>query len=231
MDALRSYAIFDPQTPILRGNQSDPRPRHPMGLGGGQLAEAVSSLIGSSLGTRLTQELTALVEWTGDASASRASWEIISPSIPTTADVVHFKDRFLRSDLQQLSAHDASEGTLYVLFALVMVLHPSSPRFFAIENFGHALHPRLARALIGRLGELAIERRRQIIMTTHNPLALDGLAIADDRIRLFTIDRTASGHTKIERITHSEALGRALESGLTVSQMWNQGLLGGVPPL
>jgi predicted ATPase len=231
LEALRSFAIFDPETPVLRGIRADRVQRDPIGLGGGRLAEAVTLLLGSRRGEWLRREFDGLAEWASEVSSAHPSPDLISPSIPVAAELVRFTDRFMRSGSNELSAYDASEGALYVLFALVMVLHPSSPRFFAIENIGHALHPRLARSLVARLGELAIAQKRQIIVTTHNPLVLDALAIADERIRLFAVDRTAMGHTKINRITHSEALDRAIESGLTMSQMWTEGLLGAVPAL
>lgn len=231
LEALRGFAIFDPETPVLRGIRPDRVQRDPIGLGGGRLAEAVTLLMGSRRGERLRKEFDALAEWASDVSSAHPSQAIISPSIPVATELVRFTDRFMRSGSNELSAYDASEGALYVLFALVMALHPAAPAFFAIENIGHALHPRLARALVSRLGELAIQGKRQVVLTTHNPLVLDGLALADDRIRLFTVDRTAGGHTKIHRVEHSEALDQAMASGLTMSQMWTEGLLGAVPAL
>jgi energy-coupling factor transporter ATP-binding protein EcfA2 len=120
MDRLRSFAIYDPQTPTLRGTQSDPLARHPVGLGGGRLAEALSEWAGSPPETSLVQELAALLEWTTGVSAARSSWDILSPSVPTVGTGVCFTDRFMRAELERLSAYDASEGTLYVLFALMM---------------------------------------------------------------------------------------------------------------
>lgn len=231
LEVLGNFAIFDPETAVLRGTQADRGQRDPVGLGGGRLAEALASLTGSDHGDRLMSEFLELVDWSAGVSVARPSPDLISPSIPVTSQVVRFTDRNMRAGLNELSAYDASEGALYVLFALATVLHPRSPRFFAIENIGHALHPRLARGLVARLAQLAIREHRQIILTTHNPLVLDALAIADDRIRLFAVDRTAAGHTKIHRIMHSEALDRAIESGLTMSQMWTEGLLGAVPAL
>jgi predicted ATPase len=137
----------------------------------------------------------------------------------------------MRSDRNLLSAYDASEGALYVLFALALLFHPRAPRFFALENIDHALHPRLARALVERIGEHAKASRRQVILTTHNPLVLDGLRLADDDIRLFTVERTEAGHTVVSRVEYTEALKKADASGLTLSQMWTRGLLGAVPDL
>ena len=48
-------------------------------------------------------------------------------------------------------------------------------------------------------------------------------------MRLFTVDRNKRGHTIVRRIEYTAALAKATESGLTLSQMWTQGLIGGVP--
>jgi predicted ATPase len=139
----------------------------------------------------------------------------------------------MRRDRNRLSAYDASEGALYVLFAVTLLLHPRTPRFFAVENIDHALHPRLARALVHKLGELPRSPAplKQILLTTHNPLVLDGLDLANDQIRLFTVDRTEAGHTMVNRVEYTTALAKAQEQGATLSQMWTRGLLGAVPRL
>jgi len=231
LGTLRNFAIFDPQTSILRGTQADLFQRDPIGLGGGRLAEALAYLAASKQSQVLQDEFEALVDWASSVSTAAPTPDLISPSIPVMSEVVRFSDRFMRDDRNELSAYDASEGALYVLFALAMILHPRSPRFFAIENIGHALHPRLARRLFGVLASLARRRRRQLIVPTHNPLVLDSLDLADDRVRLFAIERSTGGRSKISRIHHSEAIAKALESGLTISQMWTRGLLGAVPSL
>jgi len=51
----------------------------------------------------------------------------------------------------ELTAYDASEGALYVLFAAVLCLSGFSPRLFAIDNLDQALNPRLMAKLAGRL--------------------------------------------------------------------------------
>jgi hypothetical protein len=134
----------------------------------------------------------------------------------------------MRAGANIVSASDASEGALYVLFMLALLFHPRTPGFFAIEHFDHALHPRLARALIAKLGEHVRASSRQILLTTHNPLVLDRLALADDDIRLFTADRTETGQTVIRRVEYTDALAKATASDAPLSQMWTSGLLGAV---
>ena len=65
-------------------------------------------------------------------------------------------------------------------------------------------------------------------MTTHNPLVLDGLNLADDRIRLFAVNRSRSGYVQLKRIRISDEL---LQTGQSLSRLWINGMLGGVPEL
>ena len=228
---LRGFVIYDPQTSILRGTQTDLLQRDPLGVQGGRLADAIEALRESEKGAQALAEARELLGWTSDIGVDSPTPDLVSPSIPVATKIIRFADRYMRSDRNLLSAYDASEGALYVLFALALLFHPRAPRFFAIENIDHALHPRLARALVERIGTHAKASRRQVILTTHNPLVLDGLRLADDDIRLFTVERTEAGHTVVGRVEYSEALRKAEESGLTLSQMWTRGLLGAVPDL
>jgi len=234
VSTLAGFVIYDPQTAVLRGTQSDAVPVDPIGLGGSRLAEAVSALLvpeEGRFGPMPLDELFTLISWAKSIDVSEPSPDILSPSIASLRYMIRFTDRFMRSDRNLLSAYDASEGALYVLFALTLLFHPKVPRFFAIENIDHALHPRLARALIGKMGEQIRSSGRQILLTTHNPLVLDGLDLADEAIRLFTVDRTTDGHTLVSRVEYTEALAKARQSGATLSEMWTSGLLGAVPEL
>jgi hypothetical protein len=230
---LRSYAIFDPQTAVLRGIQPDVRrQREPVGLQGGRLAAAVASLLEDpELRGPFLDDVRSLIDWVADVGVEPPSEDLLSPSIPALREVVRFTDKYLQADRNKLSGYDASEGALYVLFSLVLMIHPHSPEFFAVENIDHALHPRLARALVRRLTEASKDNRRQVLLTTHNPLVLDALALGDPDVRLFTVDRTESGETVVRRVEYSDALAKAEESGLTLSQLWIQGVFGGVPNL
>jgi predicted ATPase len=233
LDALREYVIYDPQTAVLRGTQGDIMQRDPLGLQGGRLAEAVSLLREKKqkFGDLDMSELCQTVEWMEDVGSQRPTSDLISPSIPVVSEIVRFTDRFMREERNLLSAYDASEGVLFLLFAFALLFHPRSPRFFAIENIDHALHPRLARYVVRTMADHVKRAGKQILLTTHNPLVLDGLRLADDDIRLFAVDRDVDGYTVVKRIAYSEALAEAEKSGLTLSSMWTKGVLGAVPNL
>lgn len=232
MAALRDYALFAPVTPVLRGTAEDVA-REPLGLGGSGLPLAIQRLLNKeqqALGPFDLDEIWEMIEWAQDMAAAPGSEVPLSPAVPTKALVLKFVDRFMASERNALSAYDASEGALYVLFMLALVSHPKAPRIFAVDNFDQALHPRLAAALTRMVSRHIVrEGKRQMLVTTHNPLVLDGLDLRDDRIRLFAVERDRNGATQINRIVLSEELLAEADKGLSLSRLWVMGRLGGVP--
>jgi predicted ATPase len=130
-----------------------------------------------------------------------------------------------------LSGFDASEGALYVLFMAVLAAHPKAPSFCAVDNADHGLNPGLATALTKRFSDwiLASKDQRQVLMTSHNPAVLDGLPLQDDRVRLFTIDRDNKGKTIVKRVVVNEKLLEMAANGWTLSRLWTNKLIGGMP--
>jgi energy-coupling factor transporter ATP-binding protein EcfA2 len=234
--ALSDYAIFAPRTPILRGLEPDVTQRLPVGLQGGGLAKAVADLLDARAGTFGAldlDELLQLLDWVDEIAVGSPSHKAVPPYVPMTRNVILFTDRWMEEERNQLSAYDASEGALYVLFALVLALHPRSPLLFAIENLDQAMHPRLARATIRLFCRqiLASSPPRQVLLTTHNPLVLDGLDLRDERIRLFTVERDAQGATRVDRVQVSDEIVQSVADGLPLSTLWVMGRLGGAPDI
>lgn len=129
-----------------------------------------------------------------------------------------------------LSGYDASEGALYVLFMMALVHHEQSPPVVSVDNFDHALNPRLAKALTRQVCDWVLRSgRQQVLLTSHNPLVLDGLPLNDDRVRLFTVQRTVKGKTVVSRVQVSEDLIQKAAEGVPLSQQWVMGTFGGVP--
>jgi predicted ATPase len=234
--ALSNYGIFAPTTPTLRGTIPDLTQRTPVGLAGGQLAVAVSDLLNKSrkkLGSLDLDDVLALLDWVEGIAVVKPTRDFVSPSVPTLSEIIGFTDRWMADGRNQISAYDASEGALYVLFALVLALHPKTPALFAVENLDQNMHPRLARATIRLFCNIMLKAdpERQALLTTHNPLVLDGLDLRDDRIRLFTVDRNGQGATQIKRVQVDAKMLTAIEGGLSLSNLWIMGRLGGVPDL
>jgi len=234
--ALDDFAIFAPTTPVLRGIAPDSAPRVPVGLFGGRLAEAVGTLLDrkeEQFGNMRLSQVFGLIEWAEDVAVAPPSARFISPAVPAGRSVLRFSDRRMRGGRNVLSGYDASEGALYVLFMLVLAMHPQAPRIYAIDNFDQAMHPRLARAVTKLFCEQIIDAPtpRQVLLSTHNPLVLDALNLADDRIRLFTVDRDKNGSTTVKRVEVNEDIIKGKKDGLTLSRLWLSGRLGGVPDL
>jgi len=232
--SIRDYAIFSPDTPFLRGITPDITQRIPLGLAGGRLAEAVEDLLDNEkkrFGTLELDELFELLDWVEEIAIVPPSRDLVAADVPTLRSIIRFTDRWMRKDQNQFSAYEASEGALYVLFVLVLAMHPESPKIFAIDNFDHAMHPRLARATTRIFSRELLKTDRQALLTTHNPLVLDGLNLSDDRIRLFAVERNSYGATKIYRIQVSEEILQATQQGLSLSNLWIMGRLGGVPDI
>ncbi len=233
---LKDYAVFSPSTLALRSVIPDITQRSPVGLAGGQLPEAVKELLDverNTFGTLELDEMFELLDWVDEIAVEPPSRELVPPSVPTVRNILRFTDRWMHEERNQLSAYDASEGALYVLFALVLALHPRSPRLFAIDNLDQAMHPRLARATTRLFCQqmLKVSPPRQALLTTHNPLVLDGLDLRDDRVRLFAVERNSQGATQVYRVRVSDEVLQATQAGLSLSNLWVMGRLGGVPDL
>jgi len=233
LQTLRDYAIFSPNTASLRGTDSDPQTRSPVGLSGGRIAEAVSELkrqaVDDEQAGDVLESVLDLVDWVDGFGAKDSSTVHLSPSIPRQRQILYFRDRFMAEGRNELSAYDASEGALYILFAAVVAMHHSSPTMCAVDNFDAALNPRLARTLMSQLSSWVVDTERQLLLTCHNPLVLDGLDIQDDRVRLFAVDRSSRGVTRVQRVVVSQELLEKAKDGWPLSRLWVTGHIGGVP--
>lgn len=229
LKALSNYSIFAAATPILHGWARDPQEREPVGLGGGRLAEAIQELVKNEDGmASLMDEFHSSVEWFSSFGVTEES------DGHSTNKGLAFQDRFFRKDNGHwffLGPNDVNEGALYLAFLAVLGLHPHSPRLFAIENVDHGLNPLLAKRLMAALTSriLNAPANRQILLTTHNPLVLDGLPLGDDRVRLFTVDRDNKGWSIIRRFLVTDRHREMASQGWTLSRMWINKLIGGVP--
>ncbi len=226
LDSLRDYSVFNPNTLTFRGLIPETQPHEPIGLSGGRLAEAVDELI--QQGGEEIEDLIALIGWVESVSAGRAN--SVSPSVSVPRIALKFVDRYMAKGRNTLTAYDASEGALYVLFAGVLALHRRAPAMLAVDNIDQALNPILARDMIRSVSQWVLaSNTRQLLLTAHNPLLLDGLPLLDDRVRLFTVARSDRGRTVVRRIGITEEVHNRVNDGWTISRMWTAGHLGGVP--
>lgn len=234
VEALRDFAIYQPNTQTLRGTQIDLYQNSPLGLCGGRLAEAIDELLHTSedgdvyLGDTLLDDVLDLIDWASEIKVAAPKKSNINSSVPTTRQLIEFQDRFMSAGMP-FTAYDASEGGLYVLFLLCLALHNGAPKVFGIDSFDHAMHPRLAQATTRVFCDAILRNGKTVFVTTHNPLVLDGLNLSDDRIRLFAVNKSRkNGHTTLQRIMITDDM---LSKGASLSRLWIEGRLGGVPNL
>jgi predicted ATPase len=232
---LQNYVIYSPTTPVLRGVAPETQPRQPLGLSGGRLPEAVLELLKSRSENLRTEaicsEALSLISWAKGYGSAPATHLPLSPSASSSPRVIRFVDKYMMESRNVLSGYDASEGALLILFLAVLAAHPKSPSFFAVDNADHGLNPGLATVLMKHFSDwiLSSQDQRQILMTSHNPAVLDGLPLQDDRVRLFTVDRDNKGKTVIKRVVVDQKLLDMSAKGWTLSRLWMNKLIGGMP--
>ena len=234
MQRLQEYAIYCPNTPTLRGIEPDVQSRAPVGLNGGQLAEGFATLRkladDDEVAEQMLDQVLELIDWVADIDTTSHGAALLSPKVPRTQRMLKFTDRFMNQSRNELTAYDASEGALYVIFCALLCLLPQAPRILAIDNLDQTLNPRLLTRLTTRLsGWLRHDGPdRQLLFTAHNPAVLDGLDILDPEVRLFAVERNSDGITRVRRIELSAELA-AQNRDYPLSRLWLMGHLGAVP--
>lgn len=233
---LKDYALYNPNTPALRGLVPDMQNRMPVGLSGGGLSEGLQELLelakkNDDLAGAI-EDVEGLFDWVGDVGTSTQNSQILSASLPRTKRTITFTDFYMKDKYNRLTAADASEGILYALFLMVLCLSEHGPKVFSVDNIDQALNPRLVKAIMHLLQEWFHELvpEKQIFCTAHNPVVLDSLDLFDDIVRLFVVDRNSDGLTSIQQIKITpELIQKSKANHISLSQMWVDGYIGGVP--
>lgn len=235
MQRLQEYAIYCPNTPTLRGIGPDAQSRAPVGLNGGQLAEGFAALRKhlhdeDAAAAEVLEQVLELIDWVADIQTTSHGAALLSSKVPRTKWMLKFTDRFMNKSRNELTAYDASEGALHVIFCAVLCLLPQAPRLLAIDNLDQALNPLLLARLVARLSDWLCHNGpdRQLLFTAHNPAALDGLDLSNPAVRLFTVERNSDGLTCVRRLEPTPEL-LALNHQYPLSRLWLMGHLGAVP--
>lgn len=233
IDLLKNFAIYAPTTNVLRGVDTDNRIKTPLGLTGGGLVKSVSDVFHAG-NSKEFNRFFQILSWYRAISITNPNTELKNPLFGGSDRVLSFTDQFMVQDFNKLYSYDVSEGALYVVFMLTLLLHNLTPKFFAIDNIDTALNPGLIRNLIKHVAELAEKKDKQVILTTHNPAALDALDIFDKNYALYIVDRGVTGATELTRIKPPDSMTREQwekdTGGARLSELWLEGFLGGLTP-
>lgn len=248
------FVIYTPQTDFLRGRQSGKVDVPPVGLHGEGLPEAVSSYLdvwrrlrskeARSSGEENSEwdiidkcaRLVWLPGWASRFGVHHAKPLLTSRDLADrSSETVYFIDKFMHASRNRLSVYDSSEGTLFLLFAAMILSHPDAPRIFALDNVDNALNPKLTRKLVEQIVRVAkttakTETKlgaRQVFLTSHNPTALDAFDLFDSELRVFVVRRNERGHTTAERLQPHSNMSREewqlVMKGRNLSQVWLDG--------
>lgn len=235
LSELTKYSIYAPATPLLRGTETDSSAKEPLGLYGGRLADAVNEVLLDKEARPQIQRFFELINWVKTVGTTKQiNQELVSGHINLAGAKVVYSDKYMATNFNKLYGYDVSEGALYILFALVLLIHKNSPNIFALDNIDNALNPGLIRALMLQVSEILENTpHKQIFLTTHNPAALDAVDLFNEKHRLFVVERDDDGHTRFRRV--SPPAGTTKQEweeqhfGMKLSEIWMSGAIGGMP--
>ena len=262
LESLYKFAIYTPQTDFLRGVKSGRVHTPPIGLHGEGLPEAVRGLLkqvqrferkkkkqssaarkkrkASYKLTYKAAQLAFLPQWASRVKVGKIEEYMASRDMPDRdRGMVYFIDKFMHGRRNTLSVYDSSEGTLFLLFAAVLLSHGESPRVFALDNVDSALNPAMTRALLEAVIEMTNTScqenldigPRQVFLTSHNPSSLDAFDLFDEHQRIFVVERNEEGHTEITRLRPNRGMSREdwyeAANGRSLSQLWLDGWIRG----
>jgi AAA domain, putative AbiEii toxin, Type IV TA system/AAA domain len=246
------YVIYTPQTDFLRGRQTGRIDTPPIGLHGEGLPEAVSSFLSEwrRANPKLSKveptfewdilescaKLVWLPGWASSFGTHRAKAAFTSRDLADRGSKsVYFTDQFMHASRNQLSVYDSSEGTLFLLFAAIVLAHPDAPKTFALDNVDSGLNPKLTRHLIEHIIGICKKTAssdskvgaHQVFLTSHNPTALDAIDLFDNDQKVFVVQRNNRGHTTATPLRPTEGMSRKdwdlAKGGRNLSQLWLDG--------
>ena len=221
---LSKYAIYSSSIDALRGISSSSK-LYPLGLHGEGL-DVLLFQMSKDEQEEVAHIASRYISWLDDlVYDAEGEMKYRGYKLGRSNSNLYFNDRFMQKRNRFFSAENANEGALIVLFYLVLMISKSTPDFFAIDNFDSGLNPRLCRALMKELPGLAREYGKQVILTTHNPALLDGIRLGDEATCLYAVERSDSGSTLVDEIRVKPRS----ESRMKLSEMWMNGMIGGVP--
>lgn len=250
LNRMARFAIYAPQTAFLRGTEIESLAVKPLGLQGGglpQAAQAVTvTLLKQTMASNkkeLIKEILSLAfapKWAQSISVAATIPNQVSSRVRTGDLTLYFIDKFMRTGRRTLSAYDSSEGTLFLLFLAVLILHPDSPKIFAFDNIDNSLNPAMTTQMLTTLIDATCDEEfkahgigpDQVFLTSHNPSALDAFDLFEDDQRVFVVSRAPeTGYTQVTRLKPEAGWTKAdwIEAvgGRSLSELWIEGRIKG----
>ena len=218
------FLIYSPSIDALRGLSSNSK-LYPIGLHGEGLDVLMYQMSKDEI-AKVERIANRYITWLDDlVYDNEGEMKYRGYKLGRSNSNLYFNDRYMQKKNKFFSAENANEGALILLFYLVLMVSKATPKFFAIDNIDSGLNPRLCRALMKEMSALAEENGKQVIITTHNPAVLDGLRLGNPNTKLFAVDRSDSGSTRMNEIKVKPQT----EKRMKLSEMWMNGMIGGVP--
>lgn len=222
---LRKFEIYVPEVDALRGLSQQSK-RIPIGIHG-EGFDVLLNMLPEELREEAAREAHNCIDWMKKITFDEDDiLKVKGYKLGRSTSHLFFSDRFMKQKNNFFSAENANEGALVVLFYLTLIMSDKTPKFFAIDNVDMRLNPKLCRYIIGLLYRYANRFGKQLIVTTHNPAILDGINLNDNEQRLFVTSRSDAGDTRIKRI---QIKPNTSERRMKLSEMWMNGMLGGLP--
>ena len=240
--AFSRYAVYTPQTAVMRGVTPDTRPIEPLGLTGGRMAAALSEVLSQRKSTNdinVRVRLDKILEivwkpgWANMLQTGQFDPNIVPSHIGDAQDMIYVRDRYMKTGRNYLSPYDASEGTLYLVFVATLLAHNHAPKYFGLDNVDGTLNPGLVRKLMDHIVEVICEKEddvehsgpHQVFLTSHNPTALDALDIFDSSHKIFIVRRNEQdGGTEFLPLLPPEGMDKSdwiqRSEGKNLSRMW-----------
>jgi predicted ATPase len=178
--------------------------------------------------------------WTDEIRVKSSDPSVVSSQVKTQDKALYFRDRHMITTRNLLSAYDSSEGTLYLLFITVLLLHPDAPKVFALDNIDNSLNPSITKKLLETIIKTTCDEKyrlnnigpEQVFLTSHNPTSLDAFDIFDNNQRIFVVSRDKQdGSTRINRLQPPPNTTKIdwikASNGKNLSELWIEGKIKG----
>jgi len=249
LDDLSGYSIYAPQTAVMRGLAVDARLKEPLGLTGSGLASAFieshrQALSSKSIDHRkYIQKILSVIwqpGWTDMIKVDVFNPAIVPSHIKSDGQLLYMRDQFMKTNRNYLSAFDASEGTLYLIFVASLLAHEAAPHTFALDNVDGTLNPKLVRKLADTIVDVCCnpppnsDAQKQVFVTSHHPSSLDSFDLFNEDQAVFVAHRdlqsdAARGSTTFNRIRPPNGLSKSewldRSAGKNLSTLVLEGLI------